>query len=49
MIKRKTFLPLVAVTALALATTGCLHDDDDDDMMLAERNFTEFGACSVRR
>ncbi len=29
MIKRKTYLPLAAIAALALATAGCVHDDDD--------------------
>ena len=28
MIKRKTYLPLAAVAALALATAGCVHDDN---------------------
>ena len=29
MIKRKRYLPLAAIAALALTTAGCLHDDDD--------------------
>ena len=29
MIKRKRYLPLAAIAALALATAGCLHDDDE--------------------
>ena len=29
MIKGKTYLPLAAVAALALATAGCIHSDDD--------------------
>ena len=29
MIERKRYLPIAAAVALALAVTGCLHDDDD--------------------